>query len=102
MRLRWANNISTFLRSLRDTRPSQDLAMARAMSGEAQGQEDLMQLGIIARAFLKSQTKPVILLIDEIDKVDSAIDTFFLGPIQEMSLTGSPSQPAFQSETCRS
>jgi len=32
MRLRWANNISTFLRSRRDARPSQELAMARACS----------------------------------------------------------------------
>jgi hypothetical protein len=27
--------------------------------------------------------KPLILLVDEIDKVDIAIDTFFLGPIQD-------------------
>lgn len=32
IRLRCANSISTFLRSLRDTRPSQDLAIWRAMS----------------------------------------------------------------------
>ena len=32
MRLRWANSISTFLRSRRDTRPSQDFAIAHAMS----------------------------------------------------------------------
>jgi hypothetical protein len=42
-----------------------------------------MNLGIIGRAFLKSQNQPVILLVDEIDKVDTAIDTFFLGPIQD-------------------
>src|SRR5689334_544134 len=32
MRLRWAKSISTFLRSRRDTRPSHDLAIARAIS----------------------------------------------------------------------
>src|SRR6202166_3874824 len=32
MRLRWANNISTFLRSRREVRPSQDLAICRAIS----------------------------------------------------------------------
>ena len=48
--------------------------------------EELMQLGIISRAFQKSQEKPVILLIDELDKVDIAIDTFFLGPIQDAKI----------------
>src|SRR6476659_4585830 len=32
MRLRWANSISTFLRSRRDVFPSEDLAITRAMS----------------------------------------------------------------------
>jgi MoxR-like ATPase len=58
-------------------------AIANAMSGKEIEQEKLMNLGIISRAFLKSQEKPVILLIDELDKVDIAIDTFFLGPIQD-------------------
>jgi len=60
------------------------LGMVNAMAGKGQtNSEDLMNLGIISRAYLTSQTKPVILLIDEIDKVDVAIDTFFLGPIQD-------------------
>lgn len=60
------------------------MGMVNAMVGKgAQTAEDLMTLGIISRAFLTSQTKPVILLIDELDKVDVAIDTFFLGPIQD-------------------
>ena len=60
------------------------LAMANAMTGRTMGgKEELMNLGIISRAFLKSQDHPVIFLIDEIDKVDVGIDTFFLGPIQD-------------------
>lgn len=60
------------------------LAMVNAMTGKGDSQaEDLIRLGPISRAFLTSQTKPVILLIDEIDKVDVAIDTFFLNPIQD-------------------
>lgn len=60
------------------------LAMANAMTGKTGANaEDLMNLGIISRAFLKSQTQPVILLVDELDKPDGAIDTFFLGPIQD-------------------
>ena len=60
------------------------LGMVNAMAGKGErSAEDLMNLGIISRAFRTSQTKPVILLIDEIDKVDVAIDTFFLGPIQD-------------------
>lgn len=60
------------------------LGMVNAMAGRAaENAEDLITLGPIARAFLASQQKPVILLIDEIDKVDVAIDTFFLGPIQD-------------------
>lgn len=63
--------------------PSQ-IAMISAMSGKADlDLKEAMHLGIIARAFLASKTKPVILLIDEIDKVETAIDTFFLGPIQD-------------------
>ncbi len=60
------------------------LAMANAMTGKgATNAEDLMNLGIISRAFLRSKTHPVILLVDELDKPDGAIDTFFLGPIQD-------------------
>ncbi|MBX7136645.1 MAG: AAA family ATPase [Oligoflexia bacterium] len=58
-------------------------AIASAMAGEKIEAEKLMNLGILSRAFLKSQKGPVILLIDELDKPDSAIDTFFLGPIQD-------------------
>jgi len=60
------------------------LAIASSMAGqESQAKDKLMNLGILSRAFLKSQSQPVILLIDEIDKVESHIDTFFLGPIQD-------------------
>lgn len=60
------------------------LAMANAMVGKMEGKsEDLMNLGILSRAYIKSREKPVILLIDELDKPDAAIDTFFLGPIQD-------------------
>ena len=60
------------------------LAMANAMTGKGgTDAAELMNLGIISRAFLKSQTQPVILLVDELDKPDGAIDTFFLGPIQD-------------------
>lgn len=60
------------------------LAMANAMIGKMQGDpQKLMNLGILSRAYLKSQEKPVILLIDELDKPEAAIDTFFLGPIQD-------------------
>jgi hypothetical protein len=61
------------------------LAMVNAMvgkNGEA-SPEAVMNLGVISRAYLKSQTQPVLLLIDELDKPESAIDTFFLGPIQD-------------------
>src|SRR5689334_13340517 len=37
MRLRWADSISTFLRSRRDTRPSHDSAIARAISRAPRG-----------------------------------------------------------------
>lgn len=60
------------------------LAMANAMTGKNETKaEDLLNLGIITRAFQKSRTQPVILLIDEIDKTHRSIDTFFLGPIQD-------------------
>lgn len=60
------------------------LGMVNAMAGKAiANTEELMNLGVISKAFLASQTKPVILLIDEIDKVEVGIDTFFLGPIQD-------------------
>ena len=60
------------------------LALANAMTGKSEGSaEELMNIGILSRAYLKSQEKPVILLIDELDKPDAAIDTFFLGPIQD-------------------
>ena len=61
------------------------LAMVNAMAGKdgAAPTEALMNLGILSRAYLLSQSKPVILLIDELDKPDGAIDTFFLGPIQD-------------------
>ena len=64
-----------------------ELAIASAMAGNKPANKaDLMNLGILSRAFLKSQNQPVILLIDEIDKVDVAIDTFFLGPLQDATI----------------
>lgn len=59
------------------------VGMARAMAGAPVSDEDLVNLGILSRAFLASQTKPVVLLVDEIDKVDTAVDTFFLGPLND-------------------
>lgn len=60
------------------------LGIAKMQGGGAEAARDkLMNLGIISRAFMKSQNQPVVLLVDEIDKVDVAIDTFFLGPIQD-------------------
>jgi MoxR-like ATPase len=60
------------------------LAIASSMAGqENTSKEKLMNLGILSRAFLKSQSQPVVLLIDEIDKVEGHIDTFFLGPVQD-------------------
>ncbi|WKZ56812.1 MAG: AAA family ATPase [Bdellovibrionota bacterium] len=60
------------------------LAMANAMTGKSgAGAEELLNLGILSRAYLKSQTQPVIMLIDELDKPEGSIDTFFLGPIQD-------------------
>jgi energy-coupling factor transporter ATP-binding protein EcfA2 len=59
-------------------------ALASAMAGHGTPSNDsLMNLGVISRAFLTSQKKPVILLVDELDKPDTSIDTFFLGPIQD-------------------
>ncbi len=60
------------------------LAMVNAMTGKGNGESaEMMNLGILSRAFLESQKRPVLLLIDELDKPDSSIDTFFLGPIQD-------------------
>ena len=60
------------------------LALANAMVGKGSATaEELLNLGILSRAYLASQSRPVILLIDELDKPDGAIDTFFLGPIQD-------------------
>lgn len=58
------------------------LGMAKAMAGKGDDIE-IMNLGILSRAYMLSQEKPVILLVDELDKPDTAIDTFFLGPIQD-------------------
>jgi MoxR-like ATPase len=61
------------------------LAMVNAMAGKELGKEPekLMNLGILSRAFLASRDHPVLLLIDELDKPEGSIDTFFLGPIQD-------------------
>jgi MoxR-like ATPase len=60
-----------------------EVAIAKASAGIKIRDEDLIEYGILSRAFLKSQSQPVVLLVDEIDKVEGHIDTFFLGPIQE-------------------
>lgn len=62
------------------------LGLARAMAGSQVDETQLMNLGILSRVFLMSQTQPVIFLIDELDKAESAIDTFFLGPIQDAKI----------------
>lgn len=63
------------------------LAMVNAMVGKADADPTaILNLGILSRAYLLSQKKPVILLIDELDKPDGAIDTFFLGPIQDAKI----------------
>lgn len=64
------------------------LAMVNAMVGKSDksAADAMVNLGLLSRAFLKSQEKPVILLIDELDKPDAAIDTFFLGPIQDAKI----------------
>lgn len=61
------------------------LAMVNAMTGRNNetSAEDMMNLGILSRAYLRSQDRPIIFLVDELDKPDSAIDTFFLGPLQD-------------------
>lgn len=60
------------------------LALANAMArGGSENPEELMNLGILSRAFMRSHSHPVILLVDELDKPDASIDTFFLGPIQD-------------------
>jgi energy-coupling factor transporter ATP-binding protein EcfA2 len=62
-------------------------ALASAMAkGGGELASELMNLGIITRAFLRSKEHPVILLVDELDKPDSAIDTFFLGPLQDATV----------------
>lgn len=60
-----------------------EVAIAKANAGVRIREDDIIELGILSKAFLKSQSQPVLLLIDEIDKVDPHIDTFFLGPIQD-------------------
>jgi MoxR-like ATPase len=63
------------------------LAMVNAMAGKgSDNPEELLNLGVLSRAFVKSQEGPVVLLIDEIDKVDDSIDTFFLGPLQDAAI----------------
>ena len=63
------------------------MGIANAMAGRKfTAKEEMVNLGILSRAFLKSHNQPVVLLIDEIDKVDTAIDTFFLGPIQDATI----------------
>jgi MoxR-like ATPase len=60
------------------------LALASAMANVNDAKpENLLNLGILSRVFLASQSEPVVLLVDELDKPDSSIDTFFLGPIQD-------------------
>jgi energy-coupling factor transporter ATP-binding protein EcfA2 len=71
------------LRNLIEAPSSFALASAMAGHNATTKPDSLMNLGIISRAFLTSRTKPVILLIDELDKPDIGIDTFFLGPIQD-------------------
>jgi MoxR-like ATPase len=59
-------------------------ALASAMAGgDKPADEELMNLGIISKVFIASQSRPVVFLVDELDKPDTAIDTFFLGPIQD-------------------
>jgi hypothetical protein len=62
------------------------LASAMASGGKEVSPSELMNLGLITRAFLRSREHPVILLVDELDKPDRAIDTFFLGPIQDATI----------------
>ena len=74
-----------------------DAAVAQAMTGHEVPKDDLVPLGPISQAFLKSKEKPVILLVDEIDKADWAIDTFFLGPIQD-GVVRPASRPAIEAD----
>ncbi|MCI5065184.1 AAA family ATPase [bacterium] len=64
-------------------RPSQ-IGLLEAQAGSRKvTRENLVELSVIAKAFLKSQTQPVLLLVDELDKAGPEIDTFFLGPLQD-------------------
>jgi MoxR-like ATPase len=60
-----------------------EVAIAQSNAGRKVRKEDLIVYGPLTRAFIKSQSQPVVLLVDEIDKVDVYLDTFFLGPIQD-------------------
>jgi MoxR-like ATPase len=60
-----------------------EVAIAQANAGKKVRKEDIITYGPLTRAFIKSQSQPVLLLVDEIDKVGPYIDTFFLGPIQD-------------------
>ncbi|MCS6960973.1 MAG: AAA family ATPase [Deltaproteobacteria bacterium] len=62
------------------------LGLAKAMAGNSVSETELLNLGTLSKVFLKSQTKPVIFLVDELDKADASIDTFFLGPIQDSKI----------------
>ncbi|MCS6893804.1 MAG: MoxR family ATPase, partial [Deltaproteobacteria bacterium] len=62
------------------------LGLAKAMAGSIDSERQLLNLGVLSKVFLLSQEKPVIFLIDELDKADAAIDTFFLGPIQDSKI----------------
>lgn len=59
------------------------IGISKAMAGKEITDRDLVNYGIITRAFEHSKDEPTILLIDELDKAEEAIDTFFLGPIQD-------------------
>jgi len=60
-----------------------EVAIAQSSAGKKIRKEDIITYGPLTRAFIKSQSQPVVLLIDEIDKVGVYLDTFFLGPIQD-------------------
>jgi len=62
------------------------LGLAKAMASNGVSDTEIINLGVLSKVFLMSQEKPVILLIDELDKADPAIDTFFLGPIQDAKI----------------
>ncbi len=59
------------------------LGLAKAMASGNISNDELMNLGILSKVFLMSNEKPIIFLIDELDKAEASIDTFFLGPIQD-------------------